>query len=273
MYNLNFDANYARVQFANIYQNMNDNYQLYSEKQISIATFIGGPIAAGILLRKNYLNLERPKAAFNALFLGIFATIIIYIGLFILPDNIVDKMPNVLIPLIYTGIISIIVNKSMGIQILNHRKNGMIFFSYWNSFGVAIIALVINVAFIFSIVYFSPADFDSKTYNSEIDTFTKNENNALLVFDKLQSPNQKELIPEFTSSLELWKKNKEISLNIRSIDNLPAELLEKSIFLESYTDLRIKQFSLIIKALEDDQVDYSEQLINVANQIELLVGE
>ena len=48
-------------------ENITKDLKFYSQKSISIATFIGGPLAAGYLIRENYLELNKPNTAMRAL--------------------------------------------------------------------------------------------------------------------------------------------------------------------------------------------------------------
>ena len=76
--------------------------QIFTNKAISIATFIGGPLAAGILISKNYKVFGHDEAARNAVFAGLIATFILFAGLFMLPEQLFDKLPHSLIPFIYS---------------------------------------------------------------------------------------------------------------------------------------------------------------------------
>jgi len=58
-------------------ENLTKNLKFYSQKAIGIATFIGGPLAAGYLIRENYLSLEKPNEAKKSLIIGIISTILL----------------------------------------------------------------------------------------------------------------------------------------------------------------------------------------------------
>lgn len=76
--------------------------KLYSLRSIVVVTFIVGPIATGILLRRNFKNLNEPQKARIALYLGILSMVLIIIVLVMLPESLVDSIPQVIIPLVYT---------------------------------------------------------------------------------------------------------------------------------------------------------------------------
>jgi len=88
--------------------------KIFTNKAIYIATFFGGPLAAGFLISKNYKVFGNSNAARNAFFTGFISTILIYIMIFAIPDSIIKKMPQSLIPFIYTGIIALFVEKISG---------------------------------------------------------------------------------------------------------------------------------------------------------------
>ena len=90
---------------------MEDEKKFYSQKGISIATYFGGPLAAGYLVKKNYETLGQPESGKKALIIGIISTILLFVGIFSIPKSIIDKIPSALIPLIYTGLIYLIVEK------------------------------------------------------------------------------------------------------------------------------------------------------------------
>ena len=56
--------------------NPTKNLKFYSPKSIGLATFLGGPLAAGYLARENFLALDDPKSGNNALILGVISTIV-----------------------------------------------------------------------------------------------------------------------------------------------------------------------------------------------------
>lgn len=125
-----------------------NTYRLYSLTAINIATFFGGPLAAGILVRRNFINLGDEAAGKKALFIGIFSTLIIFTVIFSLPEEILDMIPNALIPMIYTFIIYLIVDKYMGKAIKEHKSNSHPFYSGWKAAGIGLISCIIIMAFI-----------------------------------------------------------------------------------------------------------------------------
>ena len=213
---------------------MEETKRFYSQKAISIATYFGGPLAAGYLVKKNYETLEQPDNARKSLIIGIVSTILIFAGIFSIPEGIIDKIPNALIPLIYTGIIYLVVERFQGESLKNHKESGGEFHSGWKAAGVGAIAMLILAAGIALTAFIAgdfsntQPDFDVATYDKDVAKFVDNENKSLAVFNVIETQTPDYLIKEFSNGIVLWKENKEIVERLNSIENLPIKLKEQN---------------------------------------------
>ena len=88
--------------------------KFYSQTAIGIATYLGGPLAAGYLIRENYKSLDDLENGNKAFIIGILSTILLFTGIFSIPETILEKVPNVALPAVYTLIIYFIVEKIHG---------------------------------------------------------------------------------------------------------------------------------------------------------------
>jgi len=254
---------------------MEENLKLYSQKAIAIATYFGGPLAAGILVRKNSLNLGKEKQAVNSLIIGIVSTILIFVGIFMIPEHISEKIPNMVIPAIYTGIIYLIVERIQGKELKLHKENNGEFYSGWKAAGIGAISMVILLVSIFGYVMLSENqyNYDNEIYNHEIDKFIENEENALRVFQKMELGDNEYLLKEFNKGLVLWKENKEIIDKIMNMENIPAEMNSLNPKLKTYCELRIKHYSILIKALSENTEKYENEIENIGLKIEKILEE
>ncbi|MDN3690365.1 hypothetical protein [Cyclobacterium jeungdonense] len=125
---------------------MEEPKKFYSVRVIAIATFVGGPLAAGYLVKKNYETLKQPDNAKKSLVIGVIASIVLFAGIFLIPEEIIDSIPSALIPLIYTGIIYLIVQRIQGERLKNHKESNGEFYSAWKAAGVGAIAMIITIA-------------------------------------------------------------------------------------------------------------------------------
>lgn len=256
---------------------MEETKKLFSQRSIGIATFFGGPAAAGYLVKKNYEAYNQEDNGKKAFIIGIISTILIFAGIFSIPEHILDKIPNAVIPAIYTAIIYLIVEKIQGNRIKEHKDSGGEFYSGWKATGIGAVFMVILLAMIAGTGFIagdlSKSDFDTATYDNEVAKFVENENNSLAVFNVINSEEPQYLIQEFSKGIVLWKENKEIINRLNSIENLPAELLEQHKKLLNYCDLRIKHNEIIIKAISEDTDKYVPEIDRIGMEINKILNE
>lgn len=189
-------------------ENKTKDIKFYSKKAIGITTFLGGPLAAGYLIRENYLALNKPKEGRNALIIGIICTIILFGTLFIIPERIIDKIPNKLIPFIYTGIILLIVERTQGKILTKHKEFDNKSFSGWRAFLVGLVSAIIILIGVLGFVEYSSEGPEYEKYNVEIVNFSRNEKVSLEFFDIVKTEPNNILIKELDSnSIPRWKEN------------------------------------------------------------------
>lgn len=141
----------------------NNSQKIFTNKAISVATFFGGPIAAGFLISKNYKAFGNNDAARNSIFIGILSTILMFAGIFMIPENIIDKIPQQLIPLIYTAIIAGLVEKLQGQKIKEFLAENGQKASNWQAAGYGLIGLLIIAGFLVVMIFAIPTEGYEKT--------------------------------------------------------------------------------------------------------------
>ena len=128
-------------------------FKLYKDRTIYIGTFLGGPLVAGYLAAQNFKQLGQTDKVKTTWAIAILATIIIFGGVFLVPDT--AKVPNYIIPLIYTGIAQFLVQKYQGLSIKTHIAAGGQTYSAWRAVWIGLAGLVILIAIIFVIILFT----------------------------------------------------------------------------------------------------------------------
>ncbi|SDD28735.1 hypothetical protein SAMN05216323_11243 [Williamwhitmania taraxaci] len=254
---------------------MEETKKYYSQRTITIATYFGGPLAAGYLVKKNYETLGQPHNARKSLLIGIVSTILIFAGIFSIPEEIVDKIPNALIPLIYTGIIYLIVERIQGESLKNHKESGGEFYSGWKAAGVGAIALLIIAltAFIAGDLSNTQPNFDAIAYDKEVAKFVDNENKSVAVFNVIDTQTPDYLIKEFSKGIVMWKENKRIVEGLNSIENLPKILKDQNTLLLKYCDLRIQHNEIILKAISEDTDKYVSEIERIGFKINKILED
>ena len=125
-------------------------FKLYKDRAIYVGTFLGGPLVAGYLAAENFKQLGQTNKVKTTWIIAICATVVIFGGVFLIP--IMEKIPNYIIPLIYTAIAQFLVQKFQGAAIKTHIETGGQTFSTWRAVWIGLVGLVILVAIIFSII-------------------------------------------------------------------------------------------------------------------------
>ncbi len=252
---------------------MNTQAKLFSQKAISVATVLGGPLAASVLIYHNFRVFEKRKQAINSIFIGILATILILVTVVTIPEEIMDKIPNIIFPFIYSLIVYFIVEKLQGEQLVLHKQNGGQFYSAWRGAGIGVLSIVVLLAGVYGILSLKmPSyDFDTQTYDKEIAIFTRNEQKALQVFSLAEGTSNQRLLRELNIGLELWKKNRDIVERLSATENLPAELVRQNQLLQEYALLRIIHYEYIIRAIEEDSNAFESQISDIGVKIEKIL--
>lgn len=253
---------------------MEDKIKLYSQRAIAIATYLGGPLAAGILIRKNFKNLGKDNQGLNAFIIGIISTILIFVCIFQIPEPIIDKIPNFIIPLIYTGIIYLIVEKIQGKDLKKHKEEKNEFYSNWKAAGIGLVCSVILVGGIFSYVYYSTSDWDVNAYNAGLRKYYDNEQEAMKLFDMLNNSTKNEILDFIEQTgIPRWNESIEIINEMNTIVNIPEEYQEQNRLLLEYCILRVEAYEFISKAILFETSEYDEEIIKRHTRIEEIINE
>ncbi len=125
-------------------------FKLYKDRAIYVGTFLGGPLVAGYLAAENFKQLGQKDKVKTTWIIAILATIIIFSGIFLIPN--IEKVPNYIIPLVYTAIAQFLVQKFQGSAIKTHIEIGGQTYSIWRVVWIGLVGLVILLAIIFAIV-------------------------------------------------------------------------------------------------------------------------
>jgi hypothetical protein len=124
--------------------------RIYKDRTIWIATYLGGPLVAGYLIAENFKAFNETDKAKKTWICTIIGTIIIFVGIFSIPDNIIESIPKHFIPLIYTAIAYGFVKHYQEKNISAFIALGGRPFGWWKIIIVSLIGLAITAALIFT---------------------------------------------------------------------------------------------------------------------------
>ncbi|WP_410878451.1 hypothetical protein [Myroides sp. DW712] len=242
----------------------------YSANAIQLATFLGGPLIGGYLMRDNYRTLGEKQQGKQALWWGIAATILVFGGLLALPSTVSERIPNYILPAIFAGVIRWIVEVKQGAVLRQHKEQNLAFYSNWRAAGLALLSACMIALTVFFTVFLWSNDPAYEAYQTQLETFTQNEQETLVFYDDLYTKTREELLRELNLFvLPKWEENVALAQQAGQVENFPAELQEHQKNLLKYSELRMKAFKLFRRAIEEDTEQYSEEI----EKIHLEIGE
>lgn len=247
---------------------------LYSERSINIATFLGTPVAAGFLIRRNFINLGNETYGKHTLFISIAFTIIFFILIILSPEHVIDKIPNALFPAIYTLIVWFVVSRYQGEALSNHKKAGGSFYSVWKAAGIGFAASVVLVGMFFAYAFATTEDFDSEKYDRKIDVFSKNEEEAMMLYEIPDGASPMR-IQEFirTNGIPAWERNLVILDTLDAMENIDDLLVKQNSLLRKYAQLRVTLFKTIDSSFSVDSDKYETKMIEINGKIEAVLED
>jgi hypothetical protein len=251
---------------------MEESNKLYSIQAIDIATFFGGPLAAGILIRRNCISLGRERQGLNSLMIGILSTLLLFGALFLIPVSTIEQVPNLILPAIYTLIIHLIVEKIQGKELKEYKAKEGYFYSGWRAAGIGALSSVVIIGFFIGLIYFSTDNWDTDKYIASMDEFGRNETEALKLFELLNSGSKSEII-NFIDLIGIpkWNENKKILADLQSLEDLPRAQSEIIDLLSEYCDLRIELYSLILLEVDTETAEYESRISACISQINAIL--
>ncbi len=117
--------------------------KIYKDKAIWVGTLLGGPLAAGYLISENFKAFSDKDKAKKTWIYAIIATVVVFGGVFLIPENV--KIPNQIIPLIYSAIAYYLVQHFQGQNISAHLNSGGLHFGWWRTIVVGLIGIAITI--------------------------------------------------------------------------------------------------------------------------------
>jgi len=122
-------------------------------------------MAGTYLISTNFKVFDEPERAFRTMAVGTVFTIILFVGIFTIPGS--DKLPNYLLPVIYTWIAYYLAQRYQASSISGHLGSGGIAFGWGRTiaislgFGAVTVAIVLGAVIAYT---FATADPVSKSY-------------------------------------------------------------------------------------------------------------
>lgn len=129
-----------------------DNRDDYSSKRyfsvnaIAIGTFFDGPLAGGLMLRRNYFHYGEKQNGNMALLISAVFTAFLLSGILLIPEAVILRIPKYGISISYTVVIYLLANWLQGERLNRHAAQKGAFYSGWKTTGIVLVAIVSVVA-------------------------------------------------------------------------------------------------------------------------------
>lgn len=249
--------------------------KVYSQSAIAIATLFGGPFASAWLIAKNFQAFQRPSPARMSLWIGVIISLLIIIFIFFTPEAILSKIPNTILPFIYSAAAYVVVERTQGDELQSHKMSGGSFYSRWRAVGIGAIIMVLFILVIGLVAFINgdfaaeeDAGFDTATYDRNLAIFIENDQRALAIFEATGTATNREMVKGLSEGIGIWYDNTHLVNNMMAIENLPQEFVVQNNIMMKYCELRIKQYNLLIKRIAENSNRWDEELIRLGQEIE-----
>lgn len=225
-------------------------YKLYSAKAVAAATFLGGPLAVGILMRRNFLNLGKRTEAGRALWGAIAFSVVLFGGLFMLPENVVDRIPGSVICGLYTAIAFQLMQVYQGKALTQHERLGGILYSGWKTFGVGLGSLMGTLLLMVAVmVTLEPGIFSYDSYNAGVERFNQQESKALELYSLLgeEKTTDEEVVTFLKQTgIPAWEECLKILDELDREKYLEDELKQSNKKLREYVNIRLETYRAML---------------------------
>ncbi|HEY0048916.1 MAG TPA: hypothetical protein VGB68_06510 [Pyrinomonadaceae bacterium] len=116
--------------------------KIFKDREVWVGTFLGGPLVAGYMIAHNFKTFGDGARARKTWIIAFAATLALFgIALF---APYIERIPQVAIPLVYTGMAFVLVRLYQGEKIAVFVGAGGRIHSWWRTIGVTIAGMVIT---------------------------------------------------------------------------------------------------------------------------------
>jgi hypothetical protein len=242
----------------------NPSVPLYSHKAIAIGTFFGGLLAAGVMTRRNFLNLGRVGPARLALVLSVVVSALVFGVLFALPEAVSNSIPNSLLPVLFAAVVYHLVEKFLGTELRAHQNSEGPFYSGWRTLGVCLSTLFGTLAVLaVCLVTFLPT-FDVDQYNQGLAEIRQNEDIALGLYPLMDTEDHDGVVQFIDETgLPAWEASLKLLEKMDQLKEIDAESLAQNQRLRAYIEARIETYGLMRKTI----VEHTEEHLPRMNEL------
>ena len=117
------------------------DYTLYSRGQVTLATFLGGPLGGTVLMAQNYRRVGSYQSSRSAIAYGLLFTGVLVIVAFVLPQS----FPRMAIPVGYTLAMAHVSDLLQAKMFAAHIQSSGRKSSWWVTVGLGSLCLIVTI--------------------------------------------------------------------------------------------------------------------------------
>lgn len=250
-------------------QDVTYRVKLYSLSTIMTATFLGSPLAAGFLMRKNYLNLGQAKKANTALILGILVSAILLVAAILIPVVENENLIRIAFIVCSMGVSYLTISRVFASEYQQHEEKEGKYYSAWRGAGIGLLSgILAAMPLVGYIFYEQPNIISAFNYETAMIEFSENENRALQMYTHMESSSYATVATFIqTTSIPAWERNVAIMDEVAELHDLDEGVKQINVLLAEYCQLRLEECDLFKRAYTENTNQYDNDLARVQLQL------
>lgn len=125
--------------------------KLFKKRVIVICAFLAGPLVGGYMIAENFKNIGERSNNIRTLIITIAFTVVVTLALLLLPG--LEKIPNIVFPMFFASVTSACIYFFQRDKLIEHSRNGGVYYNNTRAFVVSLTGLAIYVAFAVGLVF------------------------------------------------------------------------------------------------------------------------
>ncbi|MBL4706738.1 MAG: hypothetical protein JKY54_19565 [Flavobacteriales bacterium] len=258
-----------QLDLLDIDANEKPKYKVYTTAAIITSIILAGPIAGGILVRTNLVRFGESNKGNVFLIFSILFFAGLVSGLILLPETVVDKIPNAVFPALYIGIMLLISKYLIGKEMTLHKERGGEFIKGWKPIVASSVVAVVAVVGIVAVGVIQLGGFDQGEFDQVFAEFQEKEADGLNFFSMTETNAIQAAEWGERNGARTWIEAIEILQKLDSVKGFNDDLKTYKRKLVSYCELRKKEIqSWCYDIRNTDPIELNDKSIKLGKEIE-----
>ena len=249
----------------------NNPKKLFSYFGIDLATFLGGPAAAAVVLWENLNTLGQKSLGKIILVGGMILQFSLFGFLISLPEPTLDQFPKFLIPFLSSILAHFVAYFLMNEELQDQKAKKSVVKSNWRAAGIGLLTGVLTFLIFFLFLFLGDLLSTTTSVDDFFEKFEQNEAEALELYDRLETDNDA-VLSEFVRVVyqPKWEENLQLIQSAKRNNSDYPEFLEELRVLELYVRKRMEIGEILLEGISSGE-DYFPALEQAHVQMDSLM--